>query len=238
MRSLLRWLLREAWEKINLRQAYRELKSLGNKHGRRFFWTALLWEMVEDILFPFISWRMGVPELIPLFLVMHFEPIVYPVFFWGFRMWDRAHGYEPWEPDRSAQSAHWRSSLKVLVFQLVTLGWLSHVVTWKPLVVYAVLVGLFGFVHERIWHDSNYGILPDDTVQLHRTLGKTCTYLLVSSLIMYPLLRVSVVVPLWRTLLITQGIIGLLFYVLESVWAKSLWGVTPTHGSDDHEPVV
>src|SRR5271154_5174390 len=98
---MLRWILKEVWEKINFPKVYRGIKELGKKHGRRFFWAAIIWEMIEDIVFPFIAWLCGVPELIPVFLVLHFEPIVYPVFFWAFRTWDRLHGREPWEPARS-----------------------------------------------------------------------------------------------------------------------------------------
>lgn len=228
---MIRWLINEAYEKINVPGAYRKLKELGAKHGRRFFIAALLWEIVEDVVFPFISWRMGVPELIPLFLVLHFEPIVYPVFFWGFRMWDRAKGREPWEPERSAQSAYWRSVAKVMAFQLAAAGWLSHMIPWKPLAVFVGLTTAFGFVHERIWHDANFGILPDDSVQAKRTLGKTGTYLLVSTMTLYPLLRVAGASPIWKPLFLAQGVVGLLYVILEAVWAKSAWGVTPVQTS-------
>jgi len=224
---LIRWLINEVSEKVNLPKVYRDLKALGKKHGRRFFWVALIWELIEDVVFPFLSWLLGVPELIPVFLVLHFEPIVYPAFFWGFRMWDRAKGREPWEPDRSAQSAYWRSFAKVLTFQLAASGWLSRMILWKPLVVFAVLTSAFGFVHERIWHDVNYGILPDDSVAAKRTIGKTGTYLLVSTMTLFPLLRVSGAAPIWKPLFLVQGVAGLLYLILEAVWAKSAWGVTP-----------
>ncbi len=225
---MIRWLLGKLWEKVNLPAVYRELKALGKKHGRRFFIAALIWEAIEDLVFPFIAWLMGVPELIPVFLVLHFEPIVYPVFFWGFKTYDRIRGREPWEPDRQAHSSHWRSILKGLTFQLSVLGWLSHVVAWKPLAIFAVLISLFGFVHERIWHDTNYGILGNDIVQPKRAVAKTLTYLLVSTITLYPLLRVTMAPKLGATLLLSQAITGILYLVLETVWAKSKWGVKPT----------
>ena len=225
---MVRWVLHQIWEKLNVVNTYREIKALGKKYGRRFFFAALIWEGIEDIVFPFISWKMGVPELIPVFLVLHFEPIVYPVFFWGFKTYDRLKGKEPWEPERSAQSTHSRSVIKGLLFQLSVFGWLCQIVAWKPLIAFAVLTSLFGFVHERIWHDTNYGIKEDDTVQLRRTIVKTGTYLLISSITLYPLLRVSGVAHLWHTLLMAQGITAFLYLVLESVWAKSTWGVNPT----------
>ena len=234
---MLRWILKEIWEKINLPQVYRGLKALGKKHGRRFFWAALIWEIIEDVVFPFISWLCGVPELIPVFLILHFEPIVYPIFFWGFKMWDRAHGRDV-GPDRPVQSAYWRSIVKGLTFQLAIMGWLSHFVPWKSLIVFAILMSLFGFVHERIWHDVNYGIQSDDNVRIKRPAAKTVTYLLVSTITLYPLLRVAGASPIWRLLLIAQSITGFLYLVLETVWAKSRWGVIETHSrpANDEQP--
>ena len=233
---MLRWILKEVWEKINFPQVYRDLKVLGKKHGKRFFWAALIWEMIEDLVFPFISWLCGVPELIPVFLVLHFEPIVYPVFFWAFKTWDRYQGKEPWEPDRPAYSYHWRSVIKVLVFQISVLGWLSQVIAWKPLAVYTGLISLFSFIHERIWHDTNYGIRPDDTVEFKRTASKVGTYMVVSTITLSPLLRVFGAVPFWRVLLVAQGITAILYFILEVVWARSVWGVTTaTHSRPQTE---
>lgn len=225
---MIKWLLNKLWEKINLASTYREIKTLGKKYGKRFFWVAILWECVEDIVFPLLCLKFKVPGLIPVFLIMHFEPIVYPVFFWGFRTWDRMQGIEPWEPDRSAQSAHWRSVLKGLTFQLSISGWLSEVLAIKTLAVFVILMSLFGFVHERIWHDTNYGILATDSVQWKRTAVKTFTYLVVSTMVLSPLLRVFGANPIWRPLILAQLITGVLYLVLERVWARSLWGVSST----------
>jgi hypothetical protein len=232
---MIRWLLKEVWEKINVFATWRTIKSLGKKYGKRFFWAALIWECIEDIVFPFIAWKMGVPELIPVFLVLHFEPIVYPAFFWGFKTWDRLHGREPWEPDREAQSTHWRSILKGMTLHLAVSGWLLQVVAWKPMVILMTLMTFFGFIHERIWHDTNYGIIGCDLVQYRRVLAKAGTYLLISTISLYPLLKVTGSTGIWRSLLLAQGITGVLYLLLESVWAKSKWGVTPIHQPEDHE---
>lgn len=220
----MRWFLHAIWEKINLLHTWKELKSLGKRYGKRFFIAAVLWELIEDVVLPYLSWRMGMPELIPLFLILHFEPIVYPAFFWGFRMWDRVQGREPWEPSRPAYSHYWRSVVKVVVFQLAVIGWLSQVMTTKPLVVFAVLTSLFGFVHERIWNDSNYGILSNDSVQTRRVLAKTCTYLIVCLFILFPLLQVSAS-SISKLLLIAEAIIGAMYFSLETIWSKSMWGI-------------
>jgi hypothetical protein len=229
---MVRWILHEVWEKINIPATYRGIKALGKKHGKRFFWVALIWELVEDILFPFLSWLFGVPGLIPVFLVLHFEPIVYPVFFWGFRMWDRYQGKEPWEPDRSAQSTYWRSTVKVALFQIVAMGWLSVLcynnLAAKVLVVFCVLMSLFGFIHERIWHDTNYGIDAHDMVSSKRTYAKTGTYTLVSVMVFFPLLHAFKVQHAWFTMLLTQLATFCLYFILETMWSKSLWGVSAT----------
>jgi hypothetical protein len=229
---IVRWVLGQLWEKINLPAIYRELRALGKKHGKRFFWAALIWELIEDVLFPYLSWLAGMPELIPLFLVLHFEPIVYPVFFWAFRTYDRYKDREPWEPDRSAQSSHWRSAVKVGVYKVASLGWFTAVfLAWhatpKMLVLYAVLMALFGFIHERIWHDSNYGILPNDVVEVRRITMKALTYRIVSTMIFYPFLRATLGTVPWKLLLLCQGVGLVLYIVLESVWARSMWGCSP-----------
>lgn len=227
---MIKWILHEAWEKINLAHAYRQLKELGKKHGRRFFWVALGWEIVEDVVLPFISWKMGAPGLIPVFLILHFEPIVYPIFFWGFKMWDRAHGREPWDPDRPVHSAYWRSVIKVAVFQVAVLGWVSHFINWKPLIAYGVLTSLFGFVHERIWHDTNYGILDTDQVQYRRGFAKTGTYLLMTAFTLFPLMSATGTSPIVWPMVAAMLITGVMYSTLETVWAKSKWGVQVTLG--------
>lgn len=231
---MIRWLLNAVWEKVNLPKVWQELKALGKKHGKRFFIAALIWEIIEDVVFPFISWLCGVPELIPVFLILHFEPIVYPAFFWGFKTWDRIQGKEPWEPNREAQSSHWRSILKGLTLHLTVSGWLLQVITWKPLVILMALMSFFGFIHERIWHDTNYGIIGCDQVQYKRVLAKAGTYLLISTMSLYPLLKVTEASSIWRSLFLAQGITGILYLLLESVWAKSKWGVAPTQHAPIH----
>lgn len=234
--NIFRWIVNEAWEKINVVATWRTIKGLGKKYGKRFFWAALIWEIIEDVVFPFISWKMGVPELIPVFLVLHFEPIVYPAFFWGFKTWDRIQGKEPWAPEREAQSSHWRSLLKGLTLHMSITGWLSQVLPWKPLVILTVLMSFFGFIHERIWHDTNYGIAGCDQVKFKRVLAKAGTYLLISTMTLYPLLKVTGSTTILQSLLVSQGINGTLYLILESVWAKSKWGVNPTPHHPSHSP--
>lgn len=57
IKSALLWLAHEAWEKINIFGTIREMKELGKKYGRRFFIMAVIWECIEDGLFPYLSWR-------------------------------------------------------------------------------------------------------------------------------------------------------------------------------------
>lgn len=229
----IRWVIGEVWEKVNFPAVYRELKRLGKKHGRRFFWAALIWELIEDGVFPLLSWWFGVPELIPLFLILHFEPIAYPAIFWGFRMYDRARGREPWDPDRSAHSSYWRSIFKVMIYMTAVMGWFVAIFTTlglplKVLAIYAGLMTMFGFVHERIWHDSNYGILEDDTVTLGRNVFKALTFRVVSVMLLYPLLKASMGDVPWGVLAGLQGLGLCLYLFLETLWSKSRWGLSPS----------
>lgn len=231
--NALRWAAGEAWEKINVLATWREIKGLGKKYGRRFVIGAVIWECIEDGLFPYLSWKAGMPQLIPLFLIFHFEPIVYPVMLWAFRTWDRYQGLEPWEPDRSAQSTNLRSLLKVLSFRTACLvpGTLLLVplgLSLTLLAAYSLAMMAFGFVHERIWHDSNYGILPNDDVEHKRVIAKTLTYRATSAFIMVTALFAALGTTPWVTILTYQvamlGIQG----VVEHWWSHNRYGIQPT----------
>ncbi len=232
-----RWALGEAWEKINVRAKWEEIKEQGKKHGTRFVVFAVLWECIEDGLFPFLAIRFGMPALAPFFLIMHFEPLVYPVFFWACRMYDRARGREPWEPDRTAQSSNLRSAGKVVVYKLAVIGWCGMILMGlgyspKILLVFAALMAAFGFIHERIWHDSNYGIGDNgagdiDHVFVRRTAMKTVTYCIVSTTVLASLFRVAFMSIPWSMLVICQAVGMGLYFIFEAVWARSKWGVSP-----------
>jgi hypothetical protein len=230
----------EAWEKINVVQTWRDLKELGKKHGTRFFVVAVIWELIEDVLFPYLSWRAGVPELIPVFLVLHFEPVVYPVFFFAFRTYDRILGREPWEPDRLAQSALWRSGLQVLSHQLPAFAMLYVLLQHldASMLVFAVFVtvmGLFGLVHDRLWHDSNFGIdVPTDTVQPIRVVAKVLSYQAVSAIVLVGLLygllgRVPSEMWAFQTCALTVHI------AIAGWWAQSSWGIQPVQRPAESE---
>ena len=181
LRKIPAWLLEEAREKLDIRGTWRELKALGQKYGRRFFVAAVAWELVEDVVFPAISAYYGAYWLIPVFLVLHFEPVVYPIFFFAFKTWDRIQGREPWEPDRLGQSTYWRAGLQVLSYRVPSLLLFALLLSglgmpFALLAAYTVGMSFFGFVHDRIWHDSNFGIdVPTDTVKYE--LDKPSGYL-------------------------------------------------------------
>jgi len=230
--TILRWLAGEAYEKVNLAATWRELKELGHKHGRRFFIVAVLWEMVEDLVFPVIAIFFKHPWLVPVFLVLHFEPVVYPMFFYGFRTWDRLQGREPWEPDRLAMSAYWRTGLKVLSHRLLSLGlfllWLrSFDLGFGILAAYTVVMTVFAFIHDRIWHDSNFGIdVPSDTVSPLRILVKASTYRVVSVIVMCSVFRailgyVPIDVLFYQLSTFTLGLL------LSQWWARNDLGLSP-----------
>lgn len=227
-----RWAVEEAREKLDVRETWRELRALGQKHGRRFFVAAVLWELVEDVVFPFISWRLGHPELIPVFLVLHFEPIVYPVFFFAFRTYDRIRGREPWEPDRLGQSTYWRAGLQVLSYRVPALVLFFLLLNGLGLslwilTAYTLAMSLFAFVHDRLWHDSNFGIdVPTDTVKPERVVAKAFTYRVVSALVMCGVclgFLGSVPGIVWGY----QGSMLIFHIILGGWWAQSPVGIRP-----------
>ena len=233
LRNIPSWLAEEAWEKINVVETWQSLKALGKKYGKRFFIAAVLWELVEDVVFPSIAAYYGVYWLIPFFLVMHFEPVVYPLFFFAFRTWDRMQGKEPWEPDRLGQSTYTRAGLQMLSYRLpafilfyILLANLG--VTFWVLTAYSIGMSLFSFVHDRIWHDSNFGIdVPTDTVLPKRVVAKALTYRAVSLIVMSSvLLGILGRVPgeMWSY----QGSMLILHIILGGFWARSAYGITST----------
>lgn len=234
----LKWLIAEAWEKINIVATFREIRELGRKYGRRFLVFAVLWELIEDVLFPFLSWKAGVPELIPVFLVLHFEPVVYPVAIWAFKTYDRLRGREPWEPNRSAMSSHWRTLLKITAYRLVSITAFSLLLAnaglslWL-LSVYTAVMALFGFAHERIWHDSNFGITADDQVEPKRIMLKAVTYRAVSALVMGMTLYGFLGSLPWGMFLAYQGAMLNAYLILEGIWARSTWGIRPVAATFD-----
>lgn len=224
------WALGEIWEKINVVATWREIKGLVKKHGMRFAIAAGIWELIEDVLFPVLSYYGGVPELIPIFLIFHFEIVTWPIFFWAFRTYDRAKGREPWEPDRSVMSTHWRSLVKVVVYMMAASGWfLVFVVNmdrgYQMMMFFTSLMSVFGFVHERIWHDNNYGIRGDDTVEVKRTLAKTVTFRFVSFLVHYAAFSAFLPEIPWGSLLAYQACATVAYASLEGMWSRSRLGL-------------
>lgn len=233
LRKIIGWLYEEAREKLDVRGTWHELKALGQKYGRRFFIAAVIWELIEDVVFPAIGVYYGVYWVVPFFLVMHFEPVVYPIFFFSFRTYDRIRGREPWEPNRLAQSTYWRAGLQVLSYRIpvfLLFYLLLHdlnISNWV-LTTYMLGMSLFGFVHDRIWHDSNYGIdVSTDMVQPKRVIAKACTYRAVSALVMSGVclgIVGHIPVEMWSY----QVSAFILYMVLGATWARSTLGITPT----------
>jgi hypothetical protein len=234
MRRILHWIAAQIGEKVNIPAVWRELKEAGRTHGRRFLIAAVVWELIEDVLFPLLAWWAGAPELIPVFLVLHFEPVAYPVIFWMFREYDKKMGRAPANPARSTYSAHWRSWAKAAQYNIATFGALS----WALLkfssctnstlpVTYGVLMLLLNYVHERVWHDSNYGITDTDTVEVRRVLAKTLTYRVVAVMVMYPLMKVHMGYANWWFLAAWHFAASTLYMTMEAVWSKSTWGLAP-----------
>ena len=71
----------EAVEKLNWRATVRDLRELGVKHGPRFLVYAIAIEVFEDVVLPAFCAAIGRPELAPLALAFHMEPVAYPAYF-------------------------------------------------------------------------------------------------------------------------------------------------------------
>jgi hypothetical protein len=222
-------------EKVSVRKAWEEIKALGKRHGTRFLIAAAIWEFgLEDGLFPLIAVWYHHPEIAVLLLFLHFEPVVYPIILWGFRMYDRFRGRVSWEPERSAMSSYSRTALKVLLYRLysATLFWLYlsklHLNLWL-LTVYMGLMLLFHYAHERMWHDWNWGITTEDQVLVRRTLLKTLSYRLVSFAVMAMVCKGALGWVPWEMLLLYQLGTSMWHLALECFWSVSTWGIQKTH---------
>jgi len=231
--NLLKWLVGEAMEKINVVEKWREIKAEGKKYGKRFIVGAVLWECVEDILFPSLAWYFGMKWLIPVFLCLHFEPIIYPIMFFCFRTYDRMMGREKWDPDRKACSKGYRTAAKAIAYRTIALGAFGAVlyglnINMWLLVVYSLLMTMFGAVHERLWHDSNYGITQNDQVETKRMLLKTFTYRGASALIMLGVFLGALGSVPWMAFLSYQVVMLTCYFSLEALWSKTSWGIRPT----------
>jgi len=150
-----------------------------------------------------------------------------------FRCWDRKRGRIPEHPDRSAHSASWRSWAKVVIYMTTVSGWFATVLVFLGLSLhilafFAGLMVLFGYIHERIWHDSNYGIDGYDQVAQRRNMAKSVTYRIVSFTVMVSVLGATVGAIPWVGVLIFQGGASIVYCSLETVWSKSEWGIEKT----------
>jgi hypothetical protein len=243
--SLLSWMKEEAWEKVDLRSKWREIVETGKEWGFRFVVFAVIWEMIEDGLFPFLAWYFGMAWLIPVFLVWHFEPVVYPIAFFCFRTYDRLMGTTPWEADRPAYSSHKRTVIKVVVYRVAALGGVLALVLMLDLnpwlaTAYIVLMTAFNLAHERIWHDSNFGILVEtDEVQPRRVIAKALTYRTVSVMLLGGALFAVLDEMHWACFGAYQVMMLALYLGLETAWAKSDLGISgPVPGTVQPPGVV
>ena len=231
----LHWMAAEAREKVDLRAKWAEIKEIGKVWGPRFVIFALLWELFEDAVCPTLTIYFGGIEygwLAAVFLIWHFEPIAYPVALWCFRTYDRITGKTKWEADRPAYSSHKRSAIKVATYRVASLGGLVAFQLYLDLnpwilLVYVLLMTGFNFIHERIWHDTNFGIITEtDEVQARRVVAKSLTYRTVSFLLLGGALAVSIDPTPWTALLTYQGVMWALYGSLETAWSKSTMGIT------------
>lgn len=230
LRSALMWILGEARERFDVRGTIRELRELGRKYGKRFLVAAAIWECIESIVLPAVALYYRQPVLAAMFVIFHAEPVVYPFLFFAFRTYDRLRSRLPWEPDRSAMSASYRSGAKVTLYRAGTVALYLGLFSWATigqvvLAVYTVLMLLFHYVHERLWHDTSYGITEDDRVRPARVLFKAVTYRAVSALVMAGAFKAMLPAVPWAMIGVYQGAALVLYLGLEALWARTAWGI-------------
>ena len=223
------WAWGELREKLDVRATVKEIKSMWAKYGWRFGAFAVAWEIFEDVICPAIAWKLGFPWLAPLFWIFHFEPLSYPAAFWCFRTYDRFMGREPWDPPRYAKSQYHRSTLKVLTHEipviLATVAMALLGISTTITVTYAVLMLAAGFFHERIWHDTNYGInIATDMVDDKRNRAKTGTFRVLSISLLGMAFCTLTPYPLFLFLLV-EAFMAVAYYVIEWGWSKSAYGI-------------
>jgi len=231
LRKAAQWALGEFLEKINIFETWRELKKLGVKYGRRFFIAAVLYELFEDVCVPILLYHLGFPELIPAVLILHGEPLVYPFIFFGFKVWDHYVRGLPWHPDRPFCSNGYRTAAKVASYRVVALGafglvlWNLGLSLWL-LTAYSLAMTFFGLVHERLWHDTNFGIVvATDQVRPKRVLAKTLSYRSVSTLVMLGVFTALLGNVPWWPIISYQMTMFFGYLMLESFWARTDWGI-------------
>ena len=236
------WALGEVKEKLDVRETWRELKKAGKKYGRRFCIAAVLWELFEDVGIPIILWNVGLPELIPVVLLLHGEPVVWPIFFFMFRQYDiHVHGESPY-PDRKAFSNGYRTAAKTLLYRTLALG-VFGLVLWKLgmslwiLTGYSLLMTFLNMVHERLWHDNNYGIVVEtDEVEMKRTVAKALSYrvlsFMLSFMVMWGVFTALLGGTPWVPIITYQVTMLFGYFTLESFWAKNDWGIEPVEGRE------
>lgn len=223
-------------EKFDLRATYREIKEVARAHGWRFGAAAAAWEVLESVVIPAVLCSRHQYLLAAFFVVFHFEPIVWPIFFFLFRTYDRICGRIPWDPPRLNASTSWRSATKVCVYRAATilLFWLAmerlHL-GQGLLALYTGVMTLFGFAHERLWNDSGWGITAQDQVLGRRVAAKTLSYRAASLLVMALALRGLLGQVPWMPLALYQGAALGTHLLLEVLWARSTWGIRATSRS-------
>lgn len=233
IRTALLWLAGEVWERVNIVGTARGLTKLAREQGLRFAIAAGIWEFIESIVIPGYCLMHHQPVLAALFVVFHLEPIVWPLIIYGFRTWDRLLGRIPWEPDRTAMSSSFRSGAKVTLYRLASALLFFAVMAQAKmpqamLAAYTLLMTLFGYVHERLWHDFGWGITEDDQIETRRIAVKTLTYRAVSAALMLGVLKGVLGTVPWVVVAYYQMLALLLYAGLEAMWARSSWGILRT----------
>lgn len=77
--GLTRHVLKAVREKLNVAATAKAIWKLARSKGWRFAVFAVVWEFIEQVVFPAVTIWLGYPALAPVILAIHFEPFVYPI---------------------------------------------------------------------------------------------------------------------------------------------------------------
>jgi len=77
--SVWRTLWRLVKKKVNVREIAKDVWRLSRVRGWKFAVVAVLVDLFEDVVLPSLAIVMGQPTLVPIFMAIHLEPVIYPI---------------------------------------------------------------------------------------------------------------------------------------------------------------
>ncbi|TWU54789.1 hypothetical protein Poly51_35080 [Rubripirellula tenax] len=86
MWKTIRWPIAAFIQRLNCRKTLSEIIRIGKDHGMIVMLLMITTELIESLVIPILLFRAGHPEMIPLALAIHTEPLVLAAYF-GINKW-------------------------------------------------------------------------------------------------------------------------------------------------------